>query len=102
MIVGCSRSIDNPSLNSNEIKRITEDQFSDFVKSHKVGEIKSGSYYWLEKQILNPDDDLWAKLVLIFGYVDNYSNCAELKAYLEKEYPSYAYRCTRANKDELQ
>ena len=51
------------------------------------GNAKGG--YWLEQKSMG----VWAKEVLIFGYIDNYSACAD---FVQANYKKYGgtYRCT--------
>ena len=39
----------------------------------------------------------WDKVVLFFGFMDDFKNCEELKEHNQRKYPEKKYRCVLAN-----
>jgi hypothetical protein len=66
-------------------------KLSDFIDKNQVGE---GQDFFLE--LKNAFDD-WEKVILIFGYWDDWEVCAELAGILSARYPLRTYRCIPAN-----
>lgn len=58
-----------------------------FVQETPIGQSDS----WLEKQSLMTGE--WDRIVLVFGYVDDYEACQELRDLLSAKYPEHRYRC---------
>jgi hypothetical protein len=50
--------------------------------------------YWLETQgMIDPE---WDKVILVFGFVDDYTNCDDIAEYFTNSYGGN-YRCTKVN-----
>jgi hypothetical protein len=87
-LLGCS------DQNTN---RISEEEFVSFVEKNLIGKSAISSDYWMEKRLKSGQVDDWAKVILVFGYVDNFENCEELSRYFNQTYDQI-YRCVPANK----
>jgi len=77
-LFGCARSesfVDGA-------KRLTK-----FIQEKPIGQPDS----WLEKQSLMTGE--WDRIVLVFGYADDYEACQELRDLLSAKYPEHRYRC---------
>ena len=66
-------------------------RLSSFVEDHRVGEYGD---FWLEQQ--SPISGKWSKVVLLFGFVDDWDACQELIE-LYKPIDELPYRCVPAN-----
>ena len=66
-------------------------RWESFVMSNSWG---SSSDFWLEKKTSYG----WEKVILVFGYADDYDACDDLKTALEAKYSAALYRCMPANK----
>jgi hypothetical protein len=74
-------------------KNVTDriDGFSNYVSENRIG---TTSDVWLEMMGVFGD---WDKVVLFFGFMDDYTNCEELKEYNQRKYPKKKFRCVIAN-----
>ena len=61
-----------------------------YARDHQVGDSPD---YWLVKRSFGIDD----KVMLVFGYMDDYAACSELVETLNSRYPAARYACRRAN-----
>ena len=61
-----------------------------FVQSNQWG---NSSDFWLEKKTLAG----WEKVLLVFGYWDDYDACDDVKSTLEVKYGAAQFRCIPAN-----
>lgn len=66
-------------------------ELKDHVRAHRVG---SNPDQWIE--MLNAFGE-WERTGLIFGYADDYGECAKAIAGLHEANPGREYRCTPAN-----
>lgn len=66
-------------------------RWESFVMSNPWG---SSSDFWLEKKTSYG----WEKVILVFGYADDYDACDDLKTALEAKYSAALYRCLPANR----
>ena len=65
-------------------------QWERFIDSNQWG---SSSDFWLEKKTTYG----WEKVILVFGYADDYDACNDVKTALEVKYSAAKYRCMPAN-----
>ena len=61
-----------------------------FIESNQWG---NSSDFWLEKKTSFG----WEKVILIFGYWDDYDACDDVKRTLEVKYSAAQFRCVPAN-----
>ena len=62
-----------------------------FIDSNQWG---SSSDFWLEKKTSYG----WEKVILVFGYADDYDACDDVKTALEAKYSAARYRCMPAQR----
>mgnify|MGYP005669292067 CR=1 FL=1 len=77
---GCEKSLEN------KINGLTS-----YISENKIGK---SSNVFLEMQSLFGG---WDKVVLFFGFMDDFKNCEELKEHNQRKYPEKKYRCVLAN-----
>ena len=65
-------------------------RWESFVMNNPWG---SSSDFWLEKKTSYG----WEKVLLVFGYADDYDACDDVKSTLEVKYSAAQFRCMPAN-----
>ena len=65
--------------------------FVKYVKENPLGMTEGKSDYWLEEK--SPNSGRWVKLILVFGYWDNWDACDSIR----KVFDYSVHRCTPAN-----
>ena len=67
------------------------DDFSTHISENRIGKTPD---VWLEMMGVFGD---WDKVVLFFGFNDDYTNCEELKEHNQRKFPEKKFRCVVAN-----
>jgi len=77
-------------FSSQVISNSAIDRENEIINFVQKSQYHAGSV-WLEQK--SSYVDVWNKVLLVFGWYDDYAECLSIKSTYQEKYPSTPYRC---------